>query len=72
MNADEPPTPPCFAPAAIKKLREKNKVSLTVFARCLNASASTVWRWEAGTAKPSSFARKLLAVVQKHGLQVLA
>lgn len=33
MNADEPLIPPCFAHAAIKQLREENKVSQPVFAR---------------------------------------
>ena len=42
------------------------------FARYLNTSESTVQKWEAGTKKPSGMALKLLAIVQKHGLQVLA
>lgn len=64
--------PPLFAPAEIKKLRESNNVSQPVFARYLNTSESTVEKWEAGTKKPSGTALKLLSIVQKHGLQVLA
>ena len=64
--------PPQFAPLDIKRLRERNRVSQPVFARYLNTSESTVEKWEAGTKKPSGAALKLLGVVQKHGLSVLA
>ena len=61
-----------IAPAEIKQLRESNKVSQPVFARYLNTSESTVAKWETGAKKPSGAALKLLAIVQKHGLQILA
>lgn len=64
--------PSVIEPAEIKHLRESNKVSQPVFARYLNTSESTVEKWETGAKKPSGMALKLLAVVQKHGLQVLA
>lgn len=64
--------PTAFAPAEIKELRERHRVSQPVFARYLNTSESTVEKWEAGTKKPSGLALKLLMVVQKHGLEVLA
>ena len=64
--------PTAFAPADIKQLRERNHVSQPVFARYLNTSESTVEKWEAGTKKPSGVALKLLSIVQKHGLEVLA
>lgn len=64
--------PTAFAPAEIKALRERHHVSQPVFARYLNTSESTVEKWEAGTKKPSGLALKLLTVVQKHGLEVLA
>lgn len=63
--------PPVIAPADIKRLRERNKVSQPVFARYLNTSESTVEKWETGAKKPSGTALKLLAIVEKHGLQVL-
>ena len=63
---------PSFAPAEIKQLRERHHVSQPVFARYLSTSESTVEKWEAGTKKPSGLALKLLTVVQKHGLEVLA
>ncbi len=64
--------PTGFAPADIKQLRESNHVSQPVFARYLNTSESTVEKWEAGTKKPSGLALKLLSVVRKHGLEMLA
>lgn len=65
-------TPAAIEPAEIKRLRESNKVSQPVFARYLNTSESTVEKWETGANRPSGMALKLLAVVQKHGLKVLA
>ena len=61
-----------IAPAEIKRLREANNVSQRVFARYLNTSESTVEKWESGSKRPSPPLRKLLSVVQKHGLQILA
>jgi len=64
--------PSVIEPAQIKQIREANNVSQPVFARYLNTSESTVEKWETGAKRPSGMALKLLAVVQKHGLQVLA
>lgn len=61
-----------IAPQQIKTIREQNHVSQPVFARFLNTTESTVQKWEAGAKRPSGMALKLLAVVQKHGLKVLA
>ncbi len=63
---------PAIGPAEIKRLREANHVSQPVFARYLNTSESTVEKWETGAKKPSGAALKLLAIVQKHGLEILA
>ncbi len=64
--------PTTFAPKDIKCLREANKVSQPVFARYLNTSESTIEKWETGAKRPSGMALKLLSIVQKHGLQMLA
>ena len=64
--------PAPLEPQQIKRLRERNHVSQPVFARYLNTSESTVEKWETGAKRPSGMALKLLALVQKHGLQVLA
>lgn len=62
---------PEINPAQIKQIREKNHVSQPVFARYLNTSESTVKKWESGAKHPGGMALKLLALVQKHGLQIL-
>ncbi|BEV47475.1 DNA-binding transcriptional regulator [Afipia carboxidovorans] len=59
-------------PLEIKCIREANNVSQPVLARYLNTSESTVEKWETGAKRPSGMALKLLTVVRKHGLQVLA
>lgn len=64
--------PPLIEPAQIKQLRVTNRVSQPVFARYLNTSESTVQKWESGAKRPSGTALKLLSLVQKHGLEILA
>ena len=65
-------TPAAIKPRQIKALRERHRVSQPVFARYLNTSESTVEKWETGANKPSGMALKLLTIVQKHGLKMLA
>ena len=59
-------------PERIKRIRERQRVSQPVFARYLNTSESTVEKWESGAKRPSGMALKLLDIVEKHGLKVLA
>lgn len=66
-----PPVEP-LAPEQIKKIRESSHVSQAVFARLLNTSLSTVQKWEIGQKKPTGTALKLLHLVQKRGLEVVA
>ncbi|MFN0045834.1 MAG: helix-turn-helix domain-containing protein [Sphingorhabdus sp.] len=63
---------PKLAPKDIRRLRKANKVSQPVFARYLGTSESTVEKWESGAKRPSGMALKLLSIVEKHGLQMLA
>ena len=63
---------PNFSALDIQKLRKRNHVSQPIFARYLNTSESTVEKWESGAKRPSGMALKLLAIVEKHGLSVLA
>jgi putative transcriptional regulator len=65
-------TPKRIPPTQIKRIRESQRVSQPVFARYLNTSESTVEKWETGAKKPSGMALKLLTIVQKHGLEMLA
>lgn len=64
--------PPQFDAKSIAKIRKAAKVSQPVFAKYLNTSTSTVQKWESGAKQPSGMAARLLQVVQKHGLDVLA
>jgi len=64
--------PARMEPERIKRIREKQRVSQPVFARYLNTSESTIEKWEAGVKRPSGMALKLLDIVEKHGLKVLA
>jgi putative transcriptional regulator len=66
-----PPVRP-LEPAQIKHIRESSRVSQAVFARLLNTSLSTVQKWEIGQKKPAGTALKLLHLVQKRGLEVVA
>ncbi|WP_150689879.1 helix-turn-helix domain-containing protein [Pandoraea communis] len=66
-----PPVPE-YTKTAIIKIRKSVHVSQGVLAAYLNTSPSTVQKWEAGTKKPSGAAAKLLQVIEKHGLEVLA
>lgn len=63
---------PDFDAKDIKRIRERAHVSQPVFARYLNTSESTVQKWESGQKRPSGMALKLLSVIKKHGLEVLA
>jgi putative transcriptional regulator len=61
-----------YTPAQIKKLRQKNKASQAVFAAYLNTSVSTVQKWEQGQKKPNGISLKLLSLVDRYGLVLLA
>ena len=54
------------------RIRERHRVSQPVFARYLNTSESTIEKWESSVKKPSGMALKLLDLVEKHGLKLLA
>jgi putative transcriptional regulator len=64
--------PAPLEPRRIKMIRESQHVSQPVFARYLNTSESTVEKWETGAKRPSGMALKLLDIVEKHGLKMLA
>jgi len=61
-----------LAPAQIKAIREKEHVSQTVFANYLNVTSSLVSKWERGEKKPSGASLKLLSLVEKKGLAIVA
>ena len=64
--------PPEYTAKDVARIRHGVNASQGFFARSLNVSASAVQQWEAGAKKPGGPAARLLAVVEKHGLGVLA
>jgi putative transcriptional regulator len=66
-------TPPqTWHPDDIRALREREHVSQPIFAYYLNVPKNLVSDWERGVKKPSGAAMRLLSVVHKHGLSVIA
>lgn len=61
-----------FTPKQIKRIRLLAKVSQAVFAEYLNASLSTIKKWETGEKHPTGPALKLLNLVAEKGLVVLS
>lgn len=64
--------PPEYTPADVVKILRRVHASQGFFARSLNVSPSAVQQWESGAKRPSGSAAKLLSVIEKHGLEVLA
>ena len=58
-------------PKEIRAIREKERVSQSVFANYLNVTSSLVSKWERGEKRPSGPSLKLLALVEKKGLAVV-
>ncbi|MEZ5536280.1 MAG: DNA-binding transcriptional regulator [Thiolinea sp.] len=67
----------CLEPVAempaqtIRALREREQVSQPVFAAYLNVSRNLVSDWERGVKKPGGPALRLLAIIQKNGLEAV-
>ena len=60
-----------LSPREIKNIRLREKISQPVFAEYLNASPSTVKKWETGEKHPTGPALKLLNIVAEKGLSAL-
>lgn len=61
-----------FTPIQITELRNRYRASQPVFAMYLNVTPSTIKQWEQGKKKPSGSSLKLLNLVAKKGLEMLA
>ena len=61
-----------LTPKQIRELRARTRMSQSVFAAFLNTSVSTVQKWEIGQKRPTGTALKLLHLVQKNGLEIVA
>lgn len=60
-----------LTPRQIKRIRLREKVSQPVFAEYLNASSSTIKKWETGEKHPTGPTLKLLNLVAEKGLGIL-
>jgi putative transcriptional regulator len=56
----------------IRAIRERERVSQTVFANYLNVTPNLVSKWERGEKRPSGPALKLLSLVERHGIGAVA
>ena len=67
--------PPVYTPEHVARIRvRKAKMSQSVFAGFLNVTTSTVQKWEspASGKHPGGAAAKLLQIIDKKGIEVLA
>lgn len=58
--------PPEMTPEMVRKVRNKLRVSQSVFAHKLRTERRTIENWEQGKAKPNAQAAILLALVDRH------
>lgn len=61
-----------YRPEDIRRIRTACHVSQAVFAALLGIGKTTVQQWEQGQKKPSGAAQRLLDLVERKGLDVLA
>jgi putative transcriptional regulator len=61
-----------MTPARIRSIRTKERASQTVFAAYLNVTPSLVSKWERGEKHPQGASLKLLSLVARKGLEVVA
>lgn len=61
-----------YSPNQIKRLRMREKVSSHTFSADLNVDYEIVEAWERGEARPDSAAMKLLSLLDRNGLAILA
>ncbi|MEG9433165.1 helix-turn-helix domain-containing protein [Terriglobus sp. ADX1] len=61
-----------MTPARIRAIRKKEQASQTVFAAYLNVTPSLVSKWERGEKRPQGASLKLLSLVAKNGLEMVA
>jgi len=61
-----------FTPEEIRRLREREEVSQSVFAHYLNVSKDAVSQWERGAKRPAGPTLKLLSLVERKGLDAIA
>lgn len=66
------PPRPTLTADDIRRIRAKAKMSQPMFADLLNVGSSTVAQWEQGKKKPSGASARLLDLIDRKGIEVLA
>jgi putative transcriptional regulator len=66
------PSVPNYSAKQISSIRHKVGLSQAVFAAYLNVSDRAVKKWEQGESKPSGATLKLLSIVERKGIEVIA
>ncbi|ASF48125.1 helix-turn-helix domain-containing protein [Methylovulum psychrotolerans] len=66
------PPVPHYTAKQITAIRQTLGLSQSVFAAYLNVSDRAVKKWEQGEAKPTGATLKLLSIVERKGLDVIA
>jgi len=66
------PPVPNYTGNQIASLRHKLGLSQSVFAAYLNVSDRAVKKWEQGETKPTGATLKLLSIVERKGIDVIA
>lgn len=61
-----------MTPAKIRSIRTREKASQALFAAYLNVTPGLVSKWERGEKRPQGASLKLLALVAKKGLEIVA
>jgi putative transcriptional regulator len=61
-----------MTPRKIRALRTREKASQTLFAAYLNVTPGLISKWERGEKRPQGASLKLLSLVDKKGLDVVA
>ena len=61
-----------MTPKKIRALRTREKASQTLFAAYLNVTPGLISKWERGEKRPQGASLKLLSLVDKKGLDVVA
>jgi putative transcriptional regulator len=71
FNKIKYPAPKRYTSNDVVRIRTKLHVSQSVFAYLLNASESTVKKWEIGVKEPGGANCRLLQILDKRGMEVL-
>lgn len=71
FNKIKYPAPKHYTGRDVVRLRRKLRVSQAVLARFLNASESTIQKWEIGAKTPGGANCRLLQLIENKGLRIL-